>query len=195
MKKRVGIVVAALVIITLVCAGYYVVTKKAKETNKDSSKLTEVQLIITKNLVDDYPPTARQVVSYYNRIIKAYYKENYSAEEFDKLVDQTRSLFDTELLDNNPREAYVAALKSDIASYQSNSRVIESSDVSDSRDIKYVNDSEKDDNLAFVDSSYFMKEGKSTFTKTYMQFVLRKDDSGKWKILGFYKIDAPSSED
>lgn len=195
MKKRIGIVVAALVIITLVCAGYYAVTKKAKETNKDSSKLTEVQLIITKNLVDDYPPTARQVVSYYNRIIKAYYKEDYSAEEFDKLIDQTRSLFDDELLENNPRESYMAALQTDIASYRSNSKVIESSDVSDSRDIKYVNDSEKDDNLAFVDSSYFMKEGKSTFTKTYMQFVLRKDESGKWKILGFYKINAPSSED
>lgn len=192
MKKKIGIVVAALVLVVLVCVGFYFVKKGS---NKNTTELTEVQMIITRNLEKDYPLTPRQVVSFYNRIIKAYYGESFSDEEFEKMVDQTRKLFDDELLENNPRAEYVSALKAEITSYNSNNKTISSSDVSDSSDIKYKNDTQKDDSLAFVDASYFMKEGKSTFTKTYMQFVLRKDENGEWKILGFYKIDAPSSED
>lgn len=192
MKKKISIVVLALVIITVVCAGFLYITKRANRTGAESSKRTEVQLIVTKNLEKEYPPTPRQVVSFYSRIITAYYGENYTAEEFEVMVDKTLALFDDELLAENPRDTYVSNLNADISSYRSNSRVISNVEVSDSKDVLYKND--KDDELAFVDASYFVKEGKNTFTKTYMQYVLRKDAEGNWKILCFYKIDAPKKD-
>ena len=42
---------------------------------------------------------------------------------------------------------------------------------------------------ALCEASYFIKKGTKEFTRTYQQFLLRKDGSGNWKILGFVKVD------
>lgn len=195
MRKKIMIFFTSILIIGLVCYGYYFVTQKAKQKQLQEKPLTEVQQIITKNLSVEYPPTPRAVVSLYNRIITAYYREEYTQEEFEKMADLARGLFDEELLQQNPRELYLSNLASEINSYRAKSKTIESNTVEDSKNIEYLTDTEKGDFIAYVDTSYFLKEEKSTFTKTYMQFILRKDSDGKWKILGFYKIDAPSAED
>ena len=41
-------------------------------------------------------------------------------------------------------------------------------------------------------ASYFMDENKS-YSRANQMYVLRKDDDGKWKILGFYELEGDAS--
>lgn len=191
--KKIGAWVTALLCVALVCGAFYFVKVRSQDNlanGKDN--LTEVQRIITKNLTENYPATPREVVKLYNRIITAYYKEDYTDQELEQMADQVLLLFDEKLLEVNPRETYLAYLRADIADYANRSRYIADARVCDTSEVKYVSDG--DDSLAYVTASYFVRE-KNEYTRTYQQYVLRKDGDGNWKILGFYQIEGASSED
>ena len=51
-----------------------------------------------------------------------------------------------------------------------------------------------DDEIAYVTSSYFVKEGNS-YERTYQEYVLRQDANKDWKILVYYQIEGESEED
>ena len=191
--KKLGAWVAALLCIVVVVGGFYLVKVRSdNDLSKDKTELTEVQRIITKDLKNNYPATPREVVKLYNRIITAYYKEDYTDDELSRMADQVLALFDAELLEANPKDSYLSRLKADIANYDKRSRYIADARVCDSGDVQYVQDG--DDQLAFVTASYFVRE-ENEYSRTYQQYVLRKDGDGDWKILVFYQIKGDSSED
>lgn len=191
--KKIGAWVTALLCVVLVCGAFYLVKVRSQDSLANGQdNLTEVQRIITKNLTENYPATPREVVKLYNRIITAYYKEDYTEEELEQMVDQELMLFDEELLEVNPKDTYLVLLQADIADYAERSRYIANARVCDASEVQYVSDG--DDSLAYVTASYFVRE-KNEYTRTYQQYVLRKDGDGNWKILGFYQIEGASSED
>jgi Na+-transporting NADH:ubiquinone oxidoreductase subunit NqrC len=192
--KKVLAWIVALLCVAVVCGGFYLVKIRSEQNQaKDKSELTEVQMIITKDLEKNYPSTPREVVKLYNRIITAFYKEEISDEELDQLADQVLALFDDDLAANNPKETYLESVKADIEDYKNRSRYIADSRVCESDEVSMVQDG--DDSLAYVWASYFVRE-KNDYTRTYQQYVLRQDDEGNWKILVFYQIDgAPSGDE
>ncbi len=191
--KKIGAWVTALLCVALVCGAFYFVKVRSQDNLANGQdNLTEVQRIITKNLTENYPATPREVVKLYNRIITAYYKEDYTEEELEQMVDQELMLFDEELRKANPKDTYLVLLQADIADYTERSRYIANARVCDASEVQYVSDG--DDSLAYVTASYFVRE-KNEYTRTYQQYVLRKDGDGNWKILGFYQIEGASSED
>lgn len=101
--KKTGIVILTIALIAAICGSFYVVNDKSKRANQKEKVLTEVQRITTKDLDKNYPQTPREVVKFYNRIVKCYYGMQYSDEELDVLTDQALKLFDDELAANNPR--------------------------------------------------------------------------------------------
>ena len=181
MKKVLRIGIAVICMVCLV-VGYYTYLSRRNASAKadEQVELSEVQAIVSKNFKTDYPATPRAVVKWYNRIITAYYAEEYDQAQFEKMADQARSLMDEELLSYNPRDTYIASLNLEIQDYHNRSRTIVSSTVSDSKEVQYktVNGYE----CAFVSSYYFIREG-SSYTRTYEDFCLRKDKNGDWKIL------------
>lgn len=190
--KKVRVVVVAIICVTLIVAYYYYLTTKGGSGAEENVELTEIDKIITKDLEKDYPETPREVVKLYNRIITCYYKEEYTEEELYDLGDQARALFDAELLENNPRNQYFASLEKEIDEYKEKSKQISSSNVCSSNDVLYK--TVDGDECAYVTASYFIKEGKS-YSKTYQEYVLRKDEDGNWKILVFYQIEGDSSDE
>lgn len=193
MKKRnVVRVILALVVIGLVVGVYYYFTVQRRASVEDAVELTEVQKVITKDLDANYPATPREVVKYYNRIVKCFYNETYTEDELYELGDQARKLFDEELLENNPRESYFDALKADIEDYRERSKTIRSSSVCDSNDVEFQTVDGRE--CAYVEASYFTNENKD-YSRTYQMYVLRKDDEGKWKILVFYKVEGDPSDE
>ena len=115
--KKVGITVVAAVCVVLLCVGFYFM-KNSDGSQASKENLTVVQRINEKNLTDDYPKTPRAVIKLYNQIITSYYSGNYTDDEFDKLIDQARMLFDQDLADdvkyltddsNGDKLAYVTA--------------------------------------------------------------------------------------
>ena len=189
--KKTRIVILAIVIVAAICTAFYIVNNNSKKESAKEAELTEIQKITTRNMEKDYPATPREVIKFYNRIIKCYYGRQYSDDELEQLADQALSMFDDDLLKKNEKESYIESVKSDAAQYEEDNKSILQTDVCDSNDVKYMTDN--GDDIAYVTASYFIKNG-SSYTKTYQEYVLRKDDDGDWKILTFYKIEGESSE-
>ncbi len=191
MKRNVIGIGAVIVIVGLLVGGFYFFSRGRSDTS-EKVELTKVQQLTTKNLDTNYPATPREVVKLYNRIITCFYAEEYTEEELYALGDQARKLFDEELLENNPRDAYFTALKADIEDYHSRKRVISNSTVCDSNDVQFhtVDGAE----CAYVTASYFISEDKN-YNRTNQMYVLRKDEDGNWKILVFYQIEGDASDE
>ena len=189
--KKTRIVILAIVIVAAICTAFYIVNNNSKKESAKEAGLTEIQKITTRNMEKDYPATPREVIKFYNRIVKCYYGRQYSDDELEQLADQSLSMFDDDLLKKNEKESYIESVKSDAAQYEEDNKSISQTDVCDSNDVKYMTDN--GDDIAYVTASYFIKTG-SSYTKTYQEYVLRKDDDGDWKILTFYKIEGESSE-
>lgn len=181
MKKNLRAIIIV-VICAALCIGYYYYLSN-RDTGKEES-LTEVEQVITKDLDKSYPKTAREVVRFYNRILKCYYNEEHTDKQLEQLTEQARALMDQELQEKNKEKEYLDAVKADIKDYEEKEKVITSftMDTSNEIDYKKVNG----DECAYVDVSYFIteKDGSSRAAQTY---ILRKDKDGKWKILGFYQ--------
>lgn len=189
--KKTRIVILAIVIVAAICTAFYIVNNNSKKESAKEAGLTEIQKITTRNMEKDYPATPREVIKFYNRIVKCYYGRQYSDDELEQLADQALSMFDDDLLKKNQKESYIESVKSDAAQYEEDNKSISQTDVCDSNDVKYMTDN--GDDIAYVTASYFIKNG-SSYTKTYQEYVLRKDGDGDWKILTFYKIEGESSE-
>lgn len=189
--KKTRIVILATVIVAAICTAFYIVNNNSKKESAKEAGLTEIQKITTRNMEKDYPATPREVIKFYNRIVKCYYGRQYSDDELEQLADQALSMFDDDLLKKNEKESYIESVKSDAAQYEEDNKSISQTDVCDSNDVKYMTDN--GDDIAYVTASYFIKTG-SSYTKTYQEYVLRKDGDGDWKILTFYKIEGESSE-
>ncbi len=192
MKKTVGLIVVAAVCVTMIIAGYYYYTTQKGGSAKSAGDLTEVQKVITKNLDRDYPKTPREVVKFYSRILSCFYNADCTDEEIGALGDQARRLFDAELLENNPREQYLSALKADIADYREKSKVITGTSVCGSSEV--VERTVDGYRCAYVEAVYYINENKAPL-QANQTYVLRKDEDGNWKILVFYKTEGESSDD
>lgn len=181
MKNVLRIGIAVICMVALVVGYYTYLSRRNESANTDSNvELSETQAIISKNFATDYPATPRAVVKWYNRIISAYYSEEFDQGQLEKMADQARTLMDDELLQYNPKDTYLASLNMEINDYHNRQRKIVSSTVCDSKEVQYktVNGYE----CAFVSSYYFIREG-SSYVRTYEDFCLRKDTKGHWKIL------------
>ena len=187
--KKTGIVIIALIVIIAICGAFYVVNDNSKKESRKEASLTEIQKITTKDLDKDYPQTPREVVKFYNKIVDSYYKDQYTDDELDALMDQALKLFDDELVQANPKDSYKSSVIADVKNYKDQGKTIAQIDVGDSNDVKYATDTE--DQIAYVRASYFIKQD-SSYSKTYQDYVLRKDSEGRWKILTFYKIASDS---
>lgn len=192
--KNAKYVIIAVACICAICAGFFFFSQENKEQEKN---LTEIEKVIVKDLKKNYPKTPREVVKFYNRIVKCYYGDTPTEKQLEDLVDQMLCIMDDDLLLANPRDSYYSSVVNDIAQYKTENKQLVSTDVCDSNDVKYVTDTKdgenKKDELAYVDASYFMNDdGK--FVYTYQQFVLRQDVDGRWKILTFYQIEGEDSD-
>lgn len=191
MKRKIMVGVISVLIVGLVVGGYFYMTQKRNTSEDGNVELTEVQKVITKDLDSNYPATPREVIKLYNRILLCFYNESYTDEELQQLGDQARMLFDAELLENNPRDAYFEALKKDIDEYHEKERSVRSASVCDSNDIIFKTVDKRE--CAYVDASYFVNENKQ-YNYTHQTYVLRKDEDGRWKILLFYQTEGKSDE-
>lgn len=154
--------------------------------SKKENTSTEVQNILAKDVERNYPATVREVVRLFSRISKCYYNETISASEFQQLITMQRMLFDEEFLDNNPLESFVNNLSSEIEEMRNNKSTMISYRVQKQSSVK---DWEAGENkFSSIVASYTLKEG-SEYKKTYEEFLLREDENGRWKIVGWRLTD------
>lgn len=183
MKRYLKMGTSTVLVIVLIVGCYYYMTHRKTKAAEDDVEVTQLHQVLSKQLDSAYPPTPREVIKFYNRIIECAYGDEYDAEQFSQLAAQARKLMDEELLANNPQDTYQNQLQQEIASYQEESRRILQTRVCDTDDVRYQEIEGR--KCAYVQATYFIKQGKNDFTKTYQSYLLRQDQDKNWKILAF----------
>ena len=183
-----------MVIIVIICAAlclgyyYYLANKPAEKDATDQAvQNEELAYLTTRNISDNYPESVRDVVKLYARITKEYYEPDITDEGIEKLGHQARLLFDDELKGTQTDDEFMQALKDDINVYRSNDARINSFSIQSASDTKYTTFNNRD--YASLQLVYYIREGSNLHTSG-TKFTLRKDNSGKWKILYWELVDS-----
>lgn len=120
----------------------------------------------------------------YCRIQKAMYSGNCSDDNVQALFAQMRKLYDDELISANSYDEQYKKLKEELESYKKDKKKIVNYSVEDADNVQ--KGEYKGSEQALVDVVISMKQD-SDWERVGEQFVLRKDEDGRWKILGWYQ--------
>ena len=192
MKKygRTIIVIAVLVALGL---GYYYYLAN-KDTGKDATDIaadtSEVSVLISKDIMANYPESPKDVVNLYARITKAYYDTSLTNEQIEALGKQARLMFDDELKNTQTDADFYEKLKEDIGNYNSSKTRISSYVIQSAAKTKYS--TFKDRQYASIALVYYLRQGDKLIDSP-TKFTLRKDDDGHWKIL-FWELTEIDSD-
>lgn len=171
-----------LLLVGMMLAYYYYLSNRQKESELPVAKLTVAQELIARNLVNNYPPTPKEVLKYYSELTKCFYNEEYTDEELEQLAMQARQLYDEELVLDNDWSQYFIKLQSDIESFKGKSIRVSSYTLPASTDVFFF--SEDGFDFARVYCTYTLTSG-SVKQSVEEVFLLRKDADKHWKIYGW----------
>ena len=175
-KSIVLAVLGALIILGV----YLMLTRGKSKPGKDESyELTVVDEITTTNLDKNYPADARRVVEFYGKIMRTLYRETYSDEQQDKMIDILAGIMDDELLAN--QNNFSKSIKNEVKNKKEGDYSV----------VSYVVQAKEPDvvkvdgrKMCTVECLFALRKGTSHVPITY-DFIMRQDEDGKWKILGW----------
>ena len=192
MKRKINPIRLLIVFITFIaaCIGiFFYLSNRSEDTaeeNRNPAVMTATQEVLARNLKTNYPPTPKEVLKYYSEITRCFYSEKYTEDELVELALKSRELFDDELYATQTDEQYLVALQSDIEVYKEADRVISSYSVSSSTDVNEYHFEGRD--WAQLYCIYSVREG-TAITPVQERFLMRKDEEGHWKILGWQLVE------
>lgn len=182
MKKSATRVSIVVIILVAGVVGYYAyLSNQAKEQKRDATMST-VQSVLSRNLESDYPSTVKEVIKYYNEIMKCYYNEECTEAEIEALGMQARELYDEALLEENEVNEYMERLYGEINSFKNNQRKITSISLAGSTSVDYFD--QDGYSFARIQCIYNVSEGGVT-TGSIERYLLRRDENKLWKIYGW----------
>lgn len=182
MKKVNPKLVIVFIGLIVLLVGYYAYLANQKKEAKQEAAMTVVQATLERDLKYDYPATPKEIIKYYNEILKCFYNEDCTDGEIEELGQKARELYDAELLEANEYGPYMIKLKSDIEDYKNNKRRITSFAVAASTNVDFF----EEDGYSFarISCAYNIMEGDVS-KPTRQVYLLRKDDDKHWKIYGW----------
>ena len=167
-KKTIATIVLMILISVGVITYFIYINIKKEDEGKTEAVYEESELnkLLKRDLSEDYPPTAREVLKFYSRILCQFYGDTQiEDDDFDILVDQLRELYASELLEENSKETQIQNLKDEIQeSWESEEKELQ----------------------RLIAVYTFLQNNRTG--QTYEEFLLCKED-GKWKILGWNTVD------
>lgn len=178
------VVVAVCILAVMLVGFYYYLTHKSNAGSEDDTKITKSQQVLMRNLESNYPPSPKEVVKYYCDITQCFYNEEHTETEIEELGRQIQKLYDIELVENQTEELYLENLKVDILSMSEN--VISSYSLPSSTDVDYFSKDGYD--WARLYCNFNIRKGTDIIS-TVEQFLLRKDENGRWKIYGWKLVE------
>ena len=179
------------IFLLVLVVGYYAYLSGTHRTEQQEAVMSEVDTALSRDLDNDYPATPKEVIKYYNDLMKCFYNEECTAEELQDLGRKSLQLFDEELQENNDEDTYLIRLQGEVQNYKDNKRKITSVSLAPSTNVDYY--SVDGCSFARISCGYTMTEnGKKT--STVMVYLLRRDDSRRWKIYGWETADQLNSK-
>ncbi len=192
MKKQLRIMIVVTVLIVMGVAFYYYLSNRdtGKTPDNTPEETRDLVVVVAKDLDNDYPVSPREVVQLYNRILKCYFNEEHDDKELVQLACQARKLLDDELLANNDFSDSYDMLCNEIDEYKTKNTKIGSIFLDKSSQVQYS--TLDGQSTAWLNCIYYLKSDDGT-TKATETYILRKDDEGKWKILG-WQVTRPDTD-
>lgn len=194
--KKLARLIGTLGMVVAVVLGVFLALNLGEDDSvfsKEEKLNTEAQNILSKDIDRNYPANVREVVRLFARISKCYHNENISDEEFTKLVEMQRKLFDEEFLDNNPLDTFTNNLSAEIEVSKAKKYQMVTWRVQKESSVETWQDGEN--NFARIVASFTMNEKTEGYTRTFEEFLLRADEKGRWKIVGWRLTDPIEIED
>lgn len=186
-KKVLFSVTAMLVAAALILFVFYLISQGKLRSYQSKEQVTsEVDKLLEKDLETKYPETPTELIKYYWRLNKCIYNNSLSDKDMQKLLDQLRLLYDDELLalEENSREQMLQQMQEDKKKFSDKNQVIATYIVQKNSKVTYKTIDKRE--CATVLTGTLMKvKNKSQRTQTYENFLCRKDNKGKWRILGW----------
>lgn len=174
----------AVIVICLIAAmvGYFAYLSNKSRESQAEKEMTMVQSTLSRNMTTDYPPTPKEVIKYYNDILRCFYNEEHTDEELNQLGCRARELYDAELLEQNELGTYMMRLGAEIQEYKDKKRRITGTAVAASTNVDLFSEDGYD--FARLQSNYSIIEGGEK-SNTIIVYLLRKDAQKRWKIYGW----------
>ncbi len=174
--------VIGLIVLAVAVLAIFLLAVNTPDKETETVQITAATKQLTKDYEKDYPSTPRTVVSEYAEITKCFYASDTTEDQIKDLAEQMRLLFDDELIANQSFDDFYNSLHSEIAVYRDKNKIISSYSVSSSTDVKY--ETNEYGSLATLYLTMNVRED-GVINKIKEQFLLRQDDAGHWKILGW----------
>lgn len=184
---KIGLIVFGVILIAIVVGYALHLNHKSKTDVERVVESTAVQKVLQKDWERSYPPTEKEVVKCFAEITQCFYNEDYTDDELVQMAEKIQELYDEELIANKTQEEYLADLRNEIADMKKNKWTISSYVVSSSLDVE--NFTENGYSCARLYCTFNIKQSTNGTSRSMEQFVLRKDDTGHWKILGWELVE------
>ncbi|MCI8543589.1 MAG: hypothetical protein HFH95_09780 [Lachnospiraceae bacterium] len=182
MKKSTTRMMLFFLVVIVGAVGYFAyLSGRSRDASKEAA-MTAAQLVLSRDLENNYPPTVKEVMKYYVDIQKCLYAEECAEEEVEQLGMKARALYDDELLAANDVTGHLLQLKAEITSFQEDSRKITAASVASSANV----DTFTEDGFEFarIHCTYtVLADGQSNLVD--MVYLLRRDENRRWKIYGW----------
>lgn len=174
------------IFLLVLVVGYYAYLSGTHRTEQQEAVMSEIDTALSRNLENNYPSTPKEVVKYYNDLMKCFYNEDCTEEELQELGKKSLQLFDEELRENNEEESYLIRLQGEVQNYKNNKRKITSVSLASSTNVDYY--TADGYSFARIACGYGMTEnGKKS--STMLVYLLRRDKNRKWRIYGWETAD------
>ncbi len=148
----------------------------------EEGQLSTIQTTLQRDLDFNYPPSPREVLRYYAELSQCLYAEDVTDKDIEDIGMKMRELFDDELKSTQTAKDYLNSLKVDVATFRDENRKIINFSTSSSTDVEY-SDTEYGD-LASLYCMFTMQKGNQNYSDNE-KFLMRRDERGHWKILGW----------
>ncbi len=185
--KKINTKSFTMIILVLVIAGLGFYTYLINQTKKQQKTVykTEAQQLLEYDFEENYPKTVRETVRLHCKYLKNVYNRKFGEEDLSVVNSNIRKLFDEELLTYNPEEQQLQELKKDIALYKEKKQKFVSYSLEESSQVEYNTEEEKE--YAKITATLNITvDSVAVFVE--QEYLLRKDESGRWKILGWQSV-------
>ncbi len=182
MKKSTIRVTIVIICSIVAIVGYYAYLSSKTRAEKAEATMSAVQTVLSRDLTNGYPSTPKEVIKYYNEIMKCFYNEETLEQEIEDLGNKARELYDEELLAANDLAGFMASLKEEVATYREKEQRLTNCAVAASTDVDFY--SVDGHSFARIKCGYTVVEDGNSYPMTYT-YLLRRDEEKHWKIYGW----------
>lgn len=185
MKKAATRTTIIIVLMVLAAVGYYAYLSGKSRESKAETSMTYIETTLSRDLSKDYPPTPKEVVKYYNEILRCLYNEDATDEEIEALGLKARELYDDDLLAINELGTYHMRLYADVQMWRESERRYVGFNLASSTNVEIY---EVDGyTFAKIQCGYNVMQKGQNYPSNLM-YLLRKDANKRWKIYGWKDV-------